>query len=172
MIKFNQLVLAGTAVLALGLSATTAQAAPASTSAQAKAKVLKRLTITKTTDLDFGTIVTGTAASTVAIAADGTVACGAGLTCSGTRTPAVFNVTGSNNAVLTVNIPASVTLKNKTTGATSTMSADLVNPGTLNLGNSGSAGTALRFGGTLNVAGNQEDGVYESDVFSVTVDYQ
>jgi hypothetical protein len=163
---FNKLALAGTALLALGLGATNATAA--TVNAQSKAKIVQPLTITKQSDLDFGAIVSGAAASTVAINAAGVVTCGTGLFCSGTRTAASFTVTGSNNNIVTVSAPTTVTLSNGTVNMTANLSA----PTTLNLGATGSVGTALTFGGTLNVGANQADGVYASPNFAVTVEYQ
>ncbi|HEY0626299.1 MAG TPA: DUF4402 domain-containing protein [Allosphingosinicella sp.] len=158
-------------LMATGLGATQAQAAPASASASAKAKVLKQLALTKNVDLDFGTIVAGASASTVVVNAAGTATCGAGLTCSGTTTAANFKVEGSNNSVVTVSVPASVSLANQTVGSSATMSATFAAPATLLLTTSGSAGTPLVFGGTLNIGASQEEGVYNG-TFNVTVDYQ
>lgn len=166
--RFNTLALAATAVFALGLGATSASAAPVTAVAVAKAKVLKQLTIAKNSDLDFGTIVTGIAASTVTVNAAGALTCGIGLTCSQTPSAAKFTVTGTNNAIVTVSVPASVTLNS----GTNTMTALLTVLPTLNLGSSGNTGTALTFGGTLNVGAGQADGVYASPDFAVTVDYQ
>lgn len=166
--RFNKLALATTALVSLGLASTGASAAPASANAVAKATVLKQLTITKNADLNFGTIVTGTAASTVAVDAAGALTCGAGLTCSQTPSAARFTVTGTNNTVITVTTPATVTLAS----GTNTMTASLSVQPTLNLGNSGNTGTAFSFGGTLNVGANQADGVYATPDFAVTVNYQ
>lgn len=166
--RFNKLALATTALFALGLGATNASANPASANAVAKAKVLRQLTITKNADMDFGTIVTSAAASTVAVDAQGARTCGAGLTCSQTSSAAKFTVTGTNNAIVTVSAPATVTLAS----GTNTMTASLSVAPTLNLGNTGNSGTSLTFGGTLNVGANQADGVYASPDFTVTVNYQ
>lgn len=167
--RISKLALATTAIFALGLGATNASANPASATAVAKAKVLRQLTITKNADLDFGTIVTGNAASTVTVDAAGARTCGTGLTCSQTPASAKFTVTGTNNAVVTVSVPATVTLNS----GTNSMTASLTALPTLNLGNSGNTGTALAFGGTLNVGANQADGVYETATpFAVTVNYQ
>lgn len=156
------------AVLATGLTATAAQAGPANADAKARARVLKQLTITRNTDLDFGTIVHGATAATVVIDSTGGATCDAALTCTGTTTAADFTVTGSNNTIVDVTVPATVTLSN---GATGTMTASLAAPATLSLGSTGVTGTPLLFGGTLNVGASQEDGAYEAD-FTVTVDYQ
>ena len=61
--------LAGAALAALAMNASAAHAASAT--ATAKAKTLAPLTINNTSDLDFGTIVSGTAASTVAVTTAG-----------------------------------------------------------------------------------------------------
>lgn len=156
------------ALLATATMGVSAQAAPASTNANAKAKVLKQLTITKNADLDFGTIVTGAAASTVAVDSAGVATCGAGLTCSGTTAAADFTVTGSNNTIVTVTAPATVSLTNGTGG---TMTASLAAPATLAMLNSGATGAPLVFGGTLNVGASQADGNYNA-VFNISVDYQ
>lgn len=167
--KFSKLALATTALFALGLGATNASAAPASADAQAKAKVLRQLTIGKNTDLDFGTIVGGPTASTVAVSASGAVTCGAGVTCTGTATGAKFTITGTKNEVVNVTMPASVVLTNGTGGS---MTATLDRVTTLNLGSTANTGTALSFGGSLAVAAAQADGIYASPNFTVTVDYQ
>ena len=54
---------------ALSLGATAANAATAN--ATARAKILRQITLANTSDLQFGTIVTGAAASTVAISSGG-----------------------------------------------------------------------------------------------------
>lgn len=171
--RFNKLALATTALFALGLGATGASAAPASANAVAKARVLKQLTITNTSALDFGTIVTSGTASTVAVNAAGGVTCGANLTCTGTTKAASFNVTGTNNATVLVSVASkSIVLKNSA-DATQTMTATLVVPADMNLGNSGnSTGAVLNIGGSLAIGATQADGVYQSDNFAVTVNYQ
>lgn len=164
-IALTRAALAATMLVAF---ATSVQAAPAQTSATAKARILKQLTITRVSDLDFGTIVNGASASTVSVNSAGSATCGAGLTCTGTTSAASFTVSGTNNTIVTVTAPASVNLTN---GATGSMTASLLAPATLSLGNSGASGTPLAFGGTLSVGANQEDGAY-SAVFNVSVDYQ
>lgn len=160
---FNKLALLSTAVFAIGLGATTATAA--SINATAKAKVIAKVSLTKQSDLDFGQIVTGAAASTVDISQANVRTCGTGLTCVGTSTAGNFTVFGQNNEIVRVSVPASVTLNN--TSGTGTMTA------TLNLGTTGQgAGVAFRVGGTLSVGANQTEGVYASNDFAVTADYQ
>lgn len=167
MTNFVSRALAGAFVAAIALSAGAAQAAPVTTSATAKARVLQQITVTKTADLDFGTIVPGTAAGTVAVSAASARTCGAGLTCTGTVTSGAFNVTGTNNAVVTVTGDNTVSLAN---GSGGTMSAALSrSAATVTLSATGTG--AFQVAGTLSVGANQADGNY-TGTFNVTVDYQ
>lgn len=134
-------------------------------SATASATILSPISVTKTSDLDFGKIIAGASASTVALTGAGAFTCGSGLTCSGTHTPAAFNVAGTAGEAVTVASDATVTL---ISGANS-MSATLV-PTASSLTLVG--GTAsFNVGGTLSVAGNQAAGAY-AGTFNVTVNYQ
>jgi Mat/Ecp fimbriae major subunit len=155
---------AGATIAALGLGATAANAATAT--ATARAKILRQVTLTNTSDLQFGTIVTGTTASTVLISSSGARTCGTGLLCSGASTAAGFNVTGTSGQVVAVSVPATVTL---TSTAGNTMSASLAaSAATVTLAaNAGS----FSVGGTLSVGANQADGDYEG-TFTATADYQ
>ena len=102
----------------------SAAAAPVSVSngpVQAHAAIVKPLTLTKMSDLDFGTIVVqdnGTAVMDTA----GALTCPAPLTCATTGTPAPYKVTGTNNQVVQVTAP-NVTPYPGTFGSTPT--ADL-----------------------------------------------
>ena len=156
----------GVAVAAVGLGTTAAYAAPVSASATARAQILRQIPIANTSDLDFGTIVSGTAASTVIVTPVGARTCGVGLTCTGATTGANFNIVGTNNAIVTVTGSNTVTL----TSGTNTMTAALVRSGaavTLSATGTGS----VQVGGTLAVGATQADGAY-TGTFNVTVDYQ
>jgi len=164
--KFYSAVLAGTAVLAVTLGATSANAATAS--AGASAKIVGALTVTKQTDLAFGTIISGATAGTVAVAPAGTVVCAVALTCSGTTSAAVWNVNGTSGEFVSVSgAPTSITL-NGPAGATMTVGSIGFNNGT-NLAMTGS-NVALQMGGTLSVGANQAAGQY-SNTFNLNVNY-
>ena len=162
-IRGTRWVCAGATIAAVGLGATAANAATAN--AAALAKVLSQVTVTRQADLEFGTIVAGTAASTVAINAFGARSCGAGLFCSGTTGAAAFSVTGTAGRIVTVSVPASITLTN----GTDTMNANLAAsaPGLL----LGVSSASFTVGGTLDVGANQVDGDYAA-TFDATVNYQ
>ena len=159
--RFMKAALVGT-VAAAAFASTGAQAATAT--ATARAQILQQLTVTRVADLDYATIVTGAAASTVIVTPAGARTCGAGLVCTGTATAANFSVVGTIGQVATVSVPAAVTL---TSGA-NTMASTLVSSTALM---TLAATNNFTVGGTLSVGANQADGAY-AGTFTVTVNYQ
>lgn len=158
----------GAAVAAVALSAGTAHAASAT--GQAKARILRQITLTNTSDLQFATIISGATASSVAVSTAGAATCGPNLVCTGTTTAANFDIQGTNNAVVLVGGDASVTLNGSLGG---TMNATLdysTNSLTLTAG-PGTVGGSFQVGGTLSVGANQNSGDY-TGTFNVTADYQ
>ncbi len=159
--RFMKAALAGT-VLAAAFASTGAQAATAT--AQAKAQILRQITVTKTSDLDFGTIVTGAAASTVIVSTTGARTCGVGLVCTNATTAAGFGIVGTTGAIVTIASDPTVSL---TSGANSMTATLLTSAATRTL-----TGTdAFTVGGTLAVGASQADGAY-AGTFTVTVNYQ
>lgn len=167
--KFSRFMLAASCV-ALANPATAA-AVGANPPATASAKIVKPLSLTKSKDLDFGTVVLSSVTGTnvVAISKAGAVTCGAGgeLVCSGTPTAAAFTVKGTNNidvkiltAASTLNGPGGATLTFTPTPST-----------TMNLGATGyTNGVIFSVGGSISVDQNTVDGVYLGNM-DVTVDY-
>jgi Mat/Ecp fimbriae major subunit len=158
----------GAAVAAAALSASTAYAANAT--GEARARILRQLTLTNTSDLQFATIISGATASTVAVSVAGVGTCGPTLVCTGTTTAANFDIQGTNNAVVLVGGDAAVTLTGSLGG---TMGATLdysTNSLTLTQG-PGTVGGSFQVGGTLSVGANQASGDY-TGTFNVTADYQ
>jgi len=169
------------ALAALSLATAPAFAAPsdpvgptggAANNAKASAKIVKPLTLVATQDLSLGTILlVGTAAynATVSLAHDGTWSCSnTNVDCSGTHQVAKYKVTGTNNQVVTINA-GNVTLTNAN-DSTKTLLMTTSNPGTMNLGNTGSVGTEFSLGGAITVADTTADGTYNG-IFNVTVNY-
>lgn len=168
------------------LPASAAHAATAS--ATAKANVLKPLQMTGGGTVDFGTIVTPSTASfsgtfTIdAAAAQTSTYCASGFACSGTPAAAMFNLQGSNNNNITLNIPTTVTLTLQgATGTPPTLtfttrnSISATNSGTGNytmqLPNSGSPGLNFYVGGNVTITEATVGGSYQG-MFTVTADYQ
>jgi spore coat protein U-like protein len=166
-------------VAALALTAAPAQAqsiVSATPVAKAKVKILKGLTLTSNSDLDFGTVVLSGAGAwagdTVSVDLTGAQACTANLTCSGTTTAATYNVTGSNNAVVEIAIPAAVTITNLAGDTLSVATSHgLGVASTVTMPNSGNAGVDFEVGGSITLTSTTPDGAYEGDM-DVTADYQ
>lgn len=159
--------LVGAVVAAMAI-APAAQAASAT--GTAKAKILRQITLTNTSDLQFATIISGATASTVVVSNAGAVTCGTGLTCTGTTSAANFDIQGTNNAVVLVGGDSTVSLTGSVSG---TMSAALTySASTVTLTNGpGTVGGSFKVGGTLSVGASQTAGDY-SGTFNVTANYQ
>ena len=164
----NQSLLITLAVAAF--AGTSANAAPTSVSngpVQAHATLVKPLTLTKVSDMDFGSIVVQDN-GTASLANSGTLTCPATLTCAGTGTPAEYTVTGTNNQVVYITAP-NVTLTN--TGNPGTpLTLVLTGPSQITLPNSGASGINFKLGGNLAIAASTKEGVYQGDL-AVTVNY-
>lgn len=160
-------ILALSSVAAMGLVATGAQAQSANSTA--KAKILKPMTVEKTTDLNFGTVIVNGAGS-VSVPADaaGVAACGTNLTCqTGTSSSGRFTVSGTKNEDFLVTMPTTVSM----TGPGTAIAVALVNNTTANkakLSNSGSY--ALNVGGSFSVPADQVGGDY-TGTYTVAVSY-
>ena len=154
----------GAAIAAMAMSAPAAHAATAT--GTAKAKILRQITLTNTSDLEFATIISGATASTVAVSTAGGRSCGTGLTCTGTATAANFNVEGTNGAVVVITGDSSVTLNGSVSGS---MTAALAySAATVTLG---ATGGSFQVGGVLSVGSNQASGDYVG-TFTVNANYQ
>lgn len=180
--RFKLCLAALAAATALATPAT-AQQATASANATARGVVLLPLTLTRTSDLDFGTVVASPSAGTVAISADdGSRSVTGGVTgvpsFPGGR--AVFQGAGSasQQVVLTLNAATFLTSGANTipvnsmtfdSGAPSVPngSGNLTTTRTIN----GTGAFAIGVGGNFGIAANQANGLY-TGTFSVTADYQ
>ena len=158
-------------VAALTLTSAPAVAAPTSSSngpATARARIVKPLTLTRTSHMDFGDIVVQDA-GVATLAMGGALTCSVTLTCAATGTPAAYLVTGTNNQVVTVSAP-DVTLTNAANPGTP-LTLDLNAPASVLLPNSGASGQDFSVGGSIAIAATTREGVYTGDL-AVTVDYQ
>jgi len=89
--------------------------------------------------------------------------------CTGAPRVASYNVTGTNNQVVTIAAP-NVRLTNQA-DATKTLILVVDSPGTVTLPSSGSKGLNFSLGGTLTLSSTTATGDYLG-TFNVTVDYQ
>jgi hypothetical protein len=170
-IRFPRTVLKLALVSAIAL-AGSAQAA--TTTAQATASVVAPMTITKATDLVFGSF-SGSAAGSVTVSTNGTRTSSGVVVFGAGTTAARFNVTGSGTA--TYGISFSGTSTTLTYGADSmafATASDTSGAGAIS-GNATSgtlvAGAgSIYVGGVLTVAASQPAGSY-SGTINATVDY-
>ena len=157
------------ATVATGLFAAPALAANTDTKPfTATARIVKPLTLTKTANLDFGIITMGAtfAGANVSVSQAGVVACGTGLTCTGTPTAAAFDVTGVANQGLTVQVQPIALLTDIVSGDTLAFTASA--PGSITLDSAGL--DTFNIGGTITVPADTSDGTYGADI-NVTVTY-
>lgn len=174
----KKMILAATALVAVAAATPAAAqnaAVAASPKATAGARLIKPLTLTRLTNLNFGTIVMGTITGdqTVSISGAGVVTCGAGLTCTNTAqataAAASYRITGTQGQVVVISgQPSTLTTTN---GAGASLSFTPILPGPLTLQNSGSAGNDFNVGGSIVINSSTQDGVYSGDV-EVQVAYQ
>ena len=141
-------------------------------SAEAAATIISPITISVTSNMNFGYVVATPAGGTVLLEPDGTITpTGVSLASGITTSPAIFTVSGEPSFTYSITLTnASIVL---TSGAnTMTVDAftrDPIGDGTLD----GTLGTqTLRVGGTLNVGASQTAGLYENTTdLEVTVNY-
>jgi hypothetical protein len=179
--RFHVCLAAVAATLVTASPALAQQAvATANASAEARGLVLQPLTLTKGSDLDFGWVVSTSAAGNVVIDPDtGNRTVGGGVQAvpgrNGSRATFAGAGTAGEQVILTLN-PATVLVS-------TTNSADTVNVTTMSLDNCGAAcvtdtrtidssGAFLAgVGGDFAIGINQPNGLYTAN-FDLTADYQ
>lgn len=180
--RFNVCLAALAATMAVA-SPAFAQQATASANATARGVVLLPLTLTKTSDLDFGTVVASPVAGSVAISADDgsrTVSGGVTGVPSFPGGRALFQGAGSatQDVILTLQAPAVLT-SGPNTITVNSMTFDSAAPSSVNLAGDltttrtidATGAFAVGVGGDFAIAANQPNGVY-TGAFTVTADYQ
>jgi len=148
--------------------------AQSSATATASATIITPITITKTTDMNFGNVaVHATTAGTVVMTPASARSSTAGVTIpatSGTVAAASFNVGGQASYTYAITLPNNVTIMDN---SSNTMTVDNFTSSPSAIGTLSGAGTqTLTVGATLNVTGGQAAGLYTSATpFTVTVNY-
>lgn len=170
-VKLVKAALAASIISAAAFGATAANAATAT--ATGRAEIVRAVTITNTTALDFGTIArptTGTATIGVSAAAAAARTCGAGALCFGTFSAADFAIGASAGETVTVTVPATVSLNGPAGSSALVLTLSRSFAGT-----SVAMGTAtsqtVYVGGSLAVPSTAVEGAY-SNTFSVVANYQ
>jgi hypothetical protein len=166
--RLRTAMLAGSAVLAVSLGATSANAATAT--ATATANIVQAITITQNAGLNFGTIVPAASAATVAISTAGARTCGGSLTCSGSVAAGAFTATGTGGMTVLISSDASTSIDDGAGGG-APMSVTGLTVSAASAVLSGGGSTTFTVGGTLNVGATQVAGVYNG-TYNVNVSYQ
>lgn len=172
----NKLIRMSALVAAATLASTPAFAAVPDQQAKAKARIVKPLVMTWVKDLDLGTIVLSGAGAwsgaVISVAQDGTFSCtNANVTCSGNNDEAVYHLAGTNQQVVDITVSSTIALDNLTDPTAPDLVLTVDAPDTVTMPNSGTTGRNFGIGGSITVASNTADGVYEG-TFDVTADYQ
>lgn len=166
----SKLFVALSGIMALGVSVP---AVAQSASGSGSIKIVRPLTVTKDTDMAFGTIIRG--AGTVALtAADSTVRSVTGdLGVVGLgQTAAKFTLDGEGAQTVSVNVPATFDMTNSSTSGTLTVTTSKDIGATTTLSSTlGSAGTKVFYiGGSIPITATTASGAY-SGTFTVTASY-
>ncbi len=139
----------------------------------ASSTVITPIVITKISDLNFGNIsVQSGLGGTVVLNPNGSRLRTAGITLpatSGTVTAATFRVDGEGNFTYSITLPTSVTLNRSGSNHIMTANNFISNP--TGVGNLSGGIQNIGVGATLFVAAGQLAGVYASNSFDVTVNY-
>lgn len=154
------------------LCSTTNTFAQVTATANATATIVTPISITKTTDMNFGNVaVQSSTAGTVVLAPDNSRAQTGGVTLpatAGTVSAAIFTVNGEGSYTYTITLPSSITITNSSINMTiNTFTSTPSGTGTLSTGSQ-----TLKVGATLNVAAGQTAGTYATATpFNVTINY-
>jgi hypothetical protein len=174
--KYLRMASLGATVAALTLTATPAAAyglVNASPNATGHVKILQGLVLQSTQNLDLGTVVlagSGAWTATVSVDRSNSFSCdgnSGNVVCSGTPQRAMYNVQGSNNAVVTI-ASGPVTLKNLNNDQL-ILTPD--HTASVTLTNSGAPGIDFGVGGSVTVSNTTPDGDY-TGTFALTAEYQ
>lgn len=179
--NFRKILVGAAAAGLMAGMATVANAQAAQDSATTSVTIIRPITISKTADLAFGTIVRPPAAATVSLSTAGAVTGVTTVGGAGTRTAAVFVVNGEGGQTYTISeVPTlsgpggalTLTLVKAVSGSGATISTTAAG-GTGVLGGSlGAAGSAtLTYGASFPIDETTATGAYTGSL-QVTVNYQ
>lgn len=163
------------AVVVLGFSSTSFAQTPVgvTTTASTSATIITPIAITKTTDMNFGTIAVSASGGTVVLAVDNNRTTTGGVTLpniAGTVTAAKFHVTGLEGSTYSISLPgAPITLVD---GASHSMAVGTFVSTPTPTGLLGGSGQDINVGATISVAAGQTAGLYtNASDLAVTVNY-
>jgi hypothetical protein len=173
----NKFFIAAAAALVAAVASPVLAQSSASTTGTGSITIIRPITITKTADLAFGTVVrpaTGSGTAVVSAAGARTVTGGVvGLSSGATPAAAAFTVAGEGGQSISVTIPATFSMANGSDTLTVTTSNNLTGSASAQtLSNAlGAAGTlGFTVGGSVPIASTTTTGLY-SGTFTVSAAY-
>jgi hypothetical protein len=136
--------------------------AQSSATASTTATLITPISISKTTDMDFGTVAASATAGTIVLDyANGTTATGgASIPAGSTATTAEFAVTGDGSSGFSITIPTAAITLNGSVSGTLTVDNFVADLGASSTLSSGSA--TIKVKATLNVPANSVAGTYSN----------
>jgi hypothetical protein len=171
-IMAHHLKLAALAAAAVAVASPALAQSSASATVSSTGRLIAPISLTKDSDLLFGTIIkpsSGNATITIGTGADTVAVTGTGAGSAGTASRAKFTVGGEGGQAYAITVPASFTLSNSGNDVTVTLTSSATT-GTLS-GTLGSAGTqTFQVGGAFTIPSTQATGNYAGS-FTVTTAY-
>jgi hypothetical protein len=168
----NRLKLLALAGLVAAVASPALAQSTASVTVNSTGRIIAPITLTKDSDLLFGTIIkpnTGNGTVTISNAADTVAVTGTGTASMGTASRAKFTVGGEGGQTYAITVPASFTLSNGGNNVTVALSSSATT-GTLS-GALGASGTqTFQVGGSFTIPSTQATGNYAGS-FTVTTAY-
>ena len=166
----KKILISAGALAALALSTPAFAAATNQASANATVNIVSPLTLTKKTDLNFGTVIGPFAGEKVEVSTAGLRNCST-LTCSGNASVSAANFAvsgGTASQPLTVTVDTSTTLTGSVSGS---LTLDLTTDVPTGVATDTSGNATFGVGGSITIPSTTADGVYSGN-FNVTVQYQ
>lgn len=157
--------------LILGSAAPAAAAGGSTQAATGQVSILSQLSVLKTADLDFGTLVVSGAGTAVMNPVAGSLSTTGSVTKAGTKAHAAqFTGTGSKNSVVHIRIPTNPITVTRVGGTQTMTVSNWTLDQAANLKVPANSIFNFAVGGTLNVGAGQAVGTY-TGTFQVTVQY-
>lgn len=169
--SFSKLVLVGSFLL-ITAGASFAQTS-ANATASASANIIQPIAITKDADMNFGSLIPGASAGTLALATDGTLTPTGVTVVTSAHAAASFTATGQSGVAYTITLPSSAVTITRVSGSeTMTIDNFVSDPAAGTATFDGSGTQIINVGATLNVGASQVAGSYTNLTgIQVTVNY-
>ncbi|RYF99317.1 MAG: DUF4402 domain-containing protein [Caulobacteraceae bacterium] len=160
------------AALAAAVASPALAQSSATVTVNSTGRIISPMTLSKTADLAFGTIIkpnAGNGTVTIASGADTVAVTGTGTASMGTASRAKFTVGGEGGQTYSVTVPATMTMSNGSNNITVNLTPSATT-GTLSGSLGGNGTQTFQVGGNFSLASTQATGAYAGS-FNVTTAY-